>query len=703
MKISILLPYKENYSKEYAGAVSIFVNGVNKHSKFKNCIKVYGNTNYPNLLSKNYINLDFKKSFFQSSSKIYVNNFIKAEKKIKSDIIEIHNRPNYLKYFKNNVKSKIVFYFHNDPLSMNGSKNLSERLFILHLCSKIIFNSEWTKKRFFIGIDKFYLNSEKIEVIYQSTNKVSVNLGNKKKIIMFVGKLNKSKGYDLFGRAVIKILNEYKDWKAIVFGDERREEIFFNHKRLIHNGYQSNDKILKSFKSCSIAIACSRWDEPFGRSSLEASSRGCAVIVSNKGGLPETITDGIILKNLTADEIYKNIKSLIIDKTKLKKIQANSLANFYLDNKYTSRKIDNYRVKIVKNKFNTKKNKLKILHITNFNERHNGRLFYNTGRRINNGLLRLGHTVQTLSDRDTISHQRKINDLNGSKSLNNKLLEIVSNFSPHLIMFGHADLIQNNTLKIIKEFYPSIKMCQWFLDKMDDDKWKMNKNRFVKKFDYLDANFCTTHPSAISSFNKEKILFIPNPVDESFENLFIYKKKNYIYDLFFALSHGVHRGTLKSGKSDNREFFLRKLIKLNNEIRFNIFGIDNKQPVWAEDFKKELSKSKMALNLSQGRSLKFYTSDRFAQLVGNGILTFVDLDTKLNKIFSNNEIVFYKNTKDLLLKINKYKTANKLRNDIAKNGMKKYHKYMNSKIVSKFMINKTLNINNNEKFFWENK
>jgi hypothetical protein len=32
---------------------------------------------------------------------------------------------------------------------------------------------------------------------------------------MFVGKLNKSKGYDLFGKAAIKILNEFKDWKAL--------------------------------------------------------------------------------------------------------------------------------------------------------------------------------------------------------------------------------------------------------------------------------------------------------------------------------------------------------------------------------------------------------------------------------------------------------------------------------------------------------
>ena len=703
MKISILLPYKENYSKDYAGAVSIFVNGVNKNSKFRKKIKVYGNTDFPNLLSKNYINLPFKKKLFQSSSKIYVNNFIKTEKKRKSKIIEVHNRPNYLKYFKDKVTSKIVFYFHNDPLSMNGSKNISERMYILHLCSKIIFNSEWTKSRFFYGLDKFYLNSEKADVIYQSTNKSVVNLENKKKIIMFVGKLNKSKGYDLFGKAAIRILNEFKDWKALVFGDEPREKIVFKHERLINNGYQSNDKILRSFKLSSIAVACSRWEEPFGRSSLEASSRGCAVIVSNKGGLPETITDGIILKNLDSNEIYNQVKKLIINKIKLRKIQKNSLKNFYLDNKYTSKFIDNYRDKILKNIINIKTNKLRILHVTNFNERHNGRLFYNTGRRINNGLLKLGHTVQTLSDRDIISRERKISDPTGSKSLNNKLLEVISNFNPNLLMLGHTDQIHNETLKTIKDFYPSTKICQWFLDKMDNNLWKMNKNRFSKKFDYIDVSFCTTHPSSISSLNKKNVLFIPNPVDETFENLNIYKKKFFKNDLFFALSHGVHRGTLKQGKSDDREIFLRRLIELSSEIKFNIYGIDNKQPIWAENFKNELSSSKMALNLSQGSSLKFYTSDRFAQLVGNGILTFVDEKTQLNKLFSNKEVIFYKDVRDLSLKLNKYKVNDKLRERIAKNGMKKYHKYMNSRIVSKYIVNKTLDINKKEKFFWENK
>ena len=46
MKISILLPYKENFSPSYAGAVSIFVNSTNKLSDFKNNITVFGSTDY---------------------------------------------------------------------------------------------------------------------------------------------------------------------------------------------------------------------------------------------------------------------------------------------------------------------------------------------------------------------------------------------------------------------------------------------------------------------------------------------------------------------------------------------------------------------------------------------------------------------------------------------------------------------------------
>ena len=56
MKIAILLPYKENFSKYETGAVSIFVNSINKLSKYKDDINIFGATNFKPL-SKNYENL----------------------------------------------------------------------------------------------------------------------------------------------------------------------------------------------------------------------------------------------------------------------------------------------------------------------------------------------------------------------------------------------------------------------------------------------------------------------------------------------------------------------------------------------------------------------------------------------------------------------------------------------------------------------
>ena len=55
----------------------------------------------------------------------------------------------------------------------------------------------------------------------------------------------------------------------------------------------------------------------------------------------------------------------------------------------------------------------------------------------------------------------------------------------------------------------------------------------------------------------------------------------------------------------------------------------------------------MAINLSQGSSSKYYSSDRIAQLMGNGILTFIDKKTKLNYFFKNNEAIFYNSIRDL--------------------------------------------------------
>ena len=57
MKISVLLPYKENFSEKYAGAVSLFVKDTIKNSKYFKSTYVFGNTSFKKPFLRNYINI----------------------------------------------------------------------------------------------------------------------------------------------------------------------------------------------------------------------------------------------------------------------------------------------------------------------------------------------------------------------------------------------------------------------------------------------------------------------------------------------------------------------------------------------------------------------------------------------------------------------------------------------------------------------
>ena len=706
MNISILLPYKENFTPNYAGAVSLFVNDITNESIYKNKTFVFGSTNSKKKLSKNYINLNLNKKLFQSTSKRYVQSFLDYQKKMKSDLIEVHNRPNYIKIIKKDFKNKIVLYFHNDPLTMSGSKTINERIYLLDNIDKIIFNSNWSKKRFFINLPEEQKLSQKTTVCYQSSSKVKINFKKKENIISFVGKLNRAKGYDLFGGAIVEILNKHKNWKARVYGDEPREEIIFKHKNLKVLGFKNNKFILNDLKKISISIVCSRWDEPFGRTSLEAASRGSAVIISNRGGLPETTKNAIILKNLNIKNLFNAIDTLIRNKKTLLSLQKKNYKNFKYSHKYISKIIDIIRDNLLYpiNKFslfNIRKNPiLKILHITNFNQRFNGRLHYNTGRRLNNGFIRLGHNVLTLSDRDIVSKSKNITDLNGKRALQNSIIQAYNNFKADCIVLGHADSVSKETLHNLKNQNKELKICQWFLDPLGKKgpDYKKNSERIMHKQDYVDATFLTTDPSVLND-TIENSYFIPNPCDTSFEVLTNYKNNN-LYDLFFAMSHGVHRGGLKKGKFDDREIFINKLIKKNRNINFDIYGMNNVQPIWGDNFLKIISNSSMGINLSRGEPVKYYSSDRIAQLLGNGLLTFVDRKTSFEDFFNNDQIIFYEGIDDLSYKINKYKVDHKDRKRIARNGRNFYLKKFNSTLVADYILSKTLGYNSDNKFIW---
>ncbi len=345
-RIAILLPYKEDYNKNNAGSASLWVKDFFENSKLKKITTIYGINTKKKSLSKNFVNLNnkfplftFKKNIFYA--KLFLKNIHKQTK-----IIEIHNRPEIFHFInKQNSNYKLILVFHNNPLLIRGSKKIKERKNILNKCSNIIFVSKWVQKKFFEGLDS--KKSKKCSVIYPAIKRLN-KLPKKDNIITFIGKLNKSKGYDLAGVAVVNILNKYKNWKAIFAGNEEREKYNFSHKNLKIYRWLSHGKILKLLKKSSICLVPSVWEEPFGRISMEASIYGNAVILSNKGGLSETSKYHIKLKNLHVNNIFKEINNLILDKKKLSKLQKKSFFDYKIFIEKSAKIFDEIKLKNIK-------------------------------------------------------------------------------------------------------------------------------------------------------------------------------------------------------------------------------------------------------------------------------------------------------------------------------------------------------------------
>ena len=155
--------------------------------------------------------------------------------------------------------------------------------------------------------------------------------------------------------------------------------------------------------------------------------------------------------------------------------------------------------------------KYKILHITDLHFRHNGRLFYSTGKKLNNGLILNGHNVLNISDRDLTSGRRNIFDIGSRKFLLDQIIKNIENFKPDLILLGHVDRLDYETFLKLKEKYNFIKFAQWFLDPLIENgpDFDKNKNRFFLKYQFCDANFVTTSVGSLNFADKKKNLFHP--------------------------------------------------------------------------------------------------------------------------------------------------------------------------------------------------
>ncbi len=151
---------------------------------------------------------------------------------------------------------------------------------------KIITNSKFMKKEI---CTYFKIEENKVNVLYPPimiSEGIFRSMPKSRKLI--IGMLNpkKIKGEDIF----LGLAKEMKNIDFIYFSKEDKRYDIQNVKYM---GWGSDSK--KMFGSFDLLIAPSLWNEPFGRVAVEGIRNGLPVLVSNHGGIPETVDSEFVV------------------------------------------------------------------------------------------------------------------------------------------------------------------------------------------------------------------------------------------------------------------------------------------------------------------------------------------------------------------------------------------------------------------------
>lgn len=131
------------------------------------------------------------------------------------------------------------------------------------------------------------VNEHELEALIDSKCQTSSTLTR----FIFVGTLGEYKG-------VLNLLAAFdqmreKNAELVICGSgvlkEKVENASRKNKKIIYRGQLSKDDLKKEYQKSDVCVIPSLWDEPFGRVVVEAAAYGCAIIASNRGGIPEII------------------------------------------------------------------------------------------------------------------------------------------------------------------------------------------------------------------------------------------------------------------------------------------------------------------------------------------------------------------------------------------------------------------------------
>jgi len=335
---------------------------------------------------------------------------------------------------------------------------------------------------------------------------------------------------------------------------------------------------------------------------------------------------------------------------------------------------------------------MRIVYACNQMIRRYGDLKFFTDLKLLNGMIRNNWNVCTFSDRDIAKFTAPlgIKPL-GTSSANRHFFETCVNFQPDAIIIGHCDILTNETIKRIKHRLPDTPVIYYNVDAL----WiQSNVDKINHRKEVVDSIFVTTGGDSLDPFRTQSnvVSYIPNATDPAIDRFNNSIKTEFDRDLMYCG---------KGDTSDERyPLIIRLHEKLNDHLRFDTYGIYGKADVWGTAYEKVMTSSKMALNLNRVEGWPLYSSDRIAQLLGNGLLTFVWDKGNMRQLLNDDHVAFFKDEDELVRKAIDFQHDDSMRQAVAAAGRAFYHEHFSAQRVTQFMIETTFRHASTHDYLW---
>jgi hypothetical protein len=332
-----------------------------------------------------------------------------------------------------------------------------------------------------------------------------------------------------------------------------------------------------------------------------------------------------------------------------------------------------------------------IVHAASFTIGIKGGFQHNTAIKLSNGLIRNGHLVLNFSDRDVARASSIMGHSKfGRTTVNRALLAYCRLHRPNLLLLGHADLIDPATITEIRNAVPGLRVVQWNVDPLFEVE---NVARIEAKLNIVDATLVTTGPKALGPLRAggRHVGFLPNPADPSIERGENHLKRVLPFDLFYACGHPSRPLRRVCGKDWDMDEFMTALLAELPGVRPLLAGLHGRPRLAGADYQTALESAAVGLNISRRADSPLYSSDRLAQMIGNGMAVLIERATGYDQLFSDQEMLFFSSVDELAAQIRAAVAAPDRRQALAAKGREKYLHLFNERVVARYLFDFAFN------------